>query len=239
MASYVISDGATFSVDLGGTHICFIQPENLRTPNDCVAVDLSVYKPPQSKPGVTHLANGILRKPDDPADPQFLGTVVVMKLALKTEEAPDQAAANRFAMGLTDTESHPLPAGVKFQPPKAWVVKNGDVTLVRATVDVDGLAADDSSAHREILVAFGKESAYSTSWTSKAADANVVKGYADAASLATTLAPDARPSRPLDMRIVGGVVAVLVVIVFVLGGRKKKPVDRAEEKRQEAERTEE
>ena len=48
-----------------------------------------------------------------------------------------------------------------------------------------------------------------------------MKGYADAAALATTLAPDARPSRPLDMRIVGGVVALLVVVVFVLGRKKK------------------
>lgn len=222
MADYVISDGTTFSVDLGGAHICFIHPSTMRSPNDCVAVDLSVYKAPQPKPGVTHLANGILRRPENAEDPQFLGSVVVMKLALKTEEAPDQAAANRFAMGLTDTEGNPLPEGVKFLPPKAWVVKNGEVTLVRATVDVEGLAADDSSAHREVLVAFGKESAYSTSWTSKAKDAEVVKGYADAAALATKLAPEARPSRPLDMRIVGGVVAVLVVIVFVLGGRKKK-----------------
>ncbi|MBS2019194.1 MAG: hypothetical protein JST00_40375 [Deltaproteobacteria bacterium] len=222
MADYLISDGASFSVDLGGAHICFIEPKELRTPNDCVAVDLSVYKAPQVKPGVTHLANGILRSPTNAEDPVFLGSVVVMKLALKTEEAPDQAAADRFAMGLIDTGSSAPPAGVKFLPPKAWIVKNGDTTLVRATVDVEGLAPEDSSAHREVLVAFGRDDAYSTSWTSRRADASVVKGYADAAALATKLAPEVQPRRPLDMRIVGGVVALLVVVMFVLGGRKKK-----------------
>lgn len=222
MTSYVISDGATFSIDFGGAHLCFIEPQTLRTPNDCAAVDLSVYKPSEPKPGVTHLANAILRQPANAADPVFVGSVIVMKLASKTEELPDQAAADRFALGLTDTGSVPLPAGVKFLPPKAWVVKNGETTLVRATVDVDGLAADDASAHREVLVAFGKDHTYSTSWTSRRSDAEIVKGYADAASLATKLSPDAQPHRPLDMRIVGGVVAVLVVVVFVLGGRKKK-----------------
>lgn len=222
MTSYVISDGSTFSIDFGGAHLCFIEPQMLRTPNDCAAVDLSVYKPPQPKPGVTHLANAILRQHANPSDPVFVGSVIVMKVASKTEEAPDQAAADRFALGLTDTSAKPLPEGVKFLPPKAWVVKNGDTTLVRATVDVEGLADDDASAHRELLVAFGKEHTYSTSWVSRRSDAEVVKGYADAATLTTKLSPDAQPRLPLDMRIVGGVVAVLVVIVFVLGGRKKK-----------------
>lgn len=228
MTSYVISDGSTFSIDFGGAHLCFIEPQMLRTPNDCAAVDLSVYKPPQSKPGVTHLANAILRQHANPADPVFVGSVIVMKVDSKTEEQPDQAMADRFALGLTDTNGKSLPEGVRFLPPKAWVVKNGDTTLVRATVDVEGLASDDASAHRELLVAFAKEHTYSTSWTSRRSDAEVVKGYADAAALTTKLAPEAQPRRPLDMRIVGGVVAVLVVVVFVLGGRKKKTATPAE-----------
>ncbi len=223
MGGYVISDGSTFSIELGGARICFIAPESLRAAKDCVAVDLSVYKEPPAKPGLVRLANGILRKPDDPGDPQFLGTVIVSKLAVRTDDAPDQAAADRFALGLTDTEGAPLPEGVKYLAPKARIVKNGDTVLVRATVDVDGLPTDDSSAHREVLVAFGRESAYSTVWTSRATDASIVKGYADSACASATLAADARPRRPIDMKIVGGVVALFLVVALVVRSRKKKP----------------
>lgn len=225
----IVDDGASFSVDLGDAHVCFVTPVEKRNPKECFAVDFAMYSQGKAPDGVVRLAYGILRHPKDAQDRRFVGNLAAVKLALATETAPDQEAADRFARGLVDPETVKLEPGAKFLPPRAWVVEANDVSVVRATIDVEGLDADNPSAHREVLVAFGTRSAYSVSWTSRSADAALVKGYADAAAKTVTLGPDIRPRRKIPWPYVAAGAAVLAAAILFVKRRAGTPrKDRAD-----------
>ena len=200
-AKVVVSDDTMYSVDLGAAKICFVEPRELRSEDDCAGVDLTDFPVGPVIDPLARLAYGVVRGPGEGAARPVLGIVSMMRAPSHATTAPNQAAADQIGEEASQSIAASLPAGARLLPAASKLAWGKNVPVVRTTLVVEGLEAGSDVAlngHREVLTAIGGRYVYITVWSGSREHASELARFADAAAATTDLKPEGRPVTKLN-----------------------------------------
>jgi hypothetical protein len=223
----VDTEDTFFSIDLGAARICFIEPVELRSAEDCAQVDIAAMKvTPIDRADGVRLAVGVIRLPGEPTDPRLMGVLTITKFYGHAKSAPDQAEAERFMNEALPAFTTLLPPGARLVTPPPRIVLAGDLPVVRMTVGSEGVPPGtpaEIEAHRELVHVIGGTTSYLAVWSGRPEHARELARYADAAALATKLAPEARPSGAFSptTTLVASLVSVIVLLLALFAKRHR------------------
>jgi hypothetical protein len=222
----VVRDGDTFSVDLSEGRICFFNPTELRTDDDCVGLPADRVPQPIDRVRSRPLAVGIVRAPGSVTSPRIFGLVQAYRIETTTTRVVTAENAKELSELIASGHAAGLPAGATLRPPVTRFETVEGVPVVRTTLDVDGLVPtnDDDFVpeHVEIVSLVATDATYVVQWTGTSMNTVGIAHLADSATPTIRLDPKrvvrakvgSSPARLFTM--VTGVFAVAASIFLFL-----------------------
>jgi len=193
-----------FSIELGGSPVCFAVPASLRDAAACKGL------PPLGSSDIdtTQIgliaAGGIRRAASEPVPPgslPLLGLVQIFQVPAALATEPDAAFAERAALDATKTILAGLPSEARRGKPALRIESVDGLVVARTTVEVDDLAPGTRASffsHIETATVFGRDAAYTVVWSgppsSSAALAHLANDATKTLRLTVAQHPAARDS---------------------------------------------
>jgi hypothetical protein len=217
-AEMLVQDGDTFSIDLSEARICFSEPRSLRTQADCEGLGPDLNLPLVSaNPNARPLAAGVVRVPGNTISSRMLGVINGIVLPAKNPSF-HATEIDRYGRELVKTLAlRVAPHARLLEPVERIHVSTKGVQILRVSVGVDGLSADDTESvgRYELVVIYARDATYVFSFAGPASSGVALNRAADAAASTVNLAPKRRPSTDWNVDLLNSLLPFSVpVVVF-------------------------